>query len=57
MTYKIINRLCPENLFVKYLTRTYLSSYNMGGSPESQVPRQRMVQKNINFSSSKVWDG
>ena len=25
MTYKIVNRLCPENLFDKYLPRSYLS--------------------------------
>ena len=41
MTYKIVNRLCPENLFDKYLTTSCFSSYNTRNSQDLQIPRCR----------------
>ena len=32
MNYKVINRLCPENLFDKYLPRSCFSTYNTRNS-------------------------
>ena len=37
MTYKVINRLCPENLLDKYLPRSCFSTYNTINSQDLQI--------------------
>ena len=58
MTYKIVNRLCPENLFDKYLPRSYFSLYNTRNSKDLQIPRSRteIFKKSFNYASLKVWN-
>ena len=40
-TFKIMNRLCPENLFNKCLQRSSVSLYNTRNCRDLQVPRYR----------------
>ena len=58
MTYKIVNRLCPENLFDKYLPRSCFSSYNTRNSQDLQIPRCRteFFKKSFHYASLKVWN-
>ena len=58
MTYKIVNRLCPENLFDKYLPRSYFSLYNTRNSKDLQIPRSRteFFKKSFHYASLKVWN-
>ena len=58
MTYKIVNRLCPENLFDKYMPRSYFSSYNTRNSQDLQIPgpRTEIFKKSFHCSSLKVWN-
>ena len=58
MAYKIVNRLCPENLFDKYLPRSSVSSYNTRNSKDLQIPRCRteFFKKSFHYASLKVWN-
>ena len=58
MTYKIVNRLCPENLFDKYLPRSYFSSYNTRNSQDLDIPRSRrwFSKKSFHYASVKAWN-
>ena len=58
MTYKIVNRLSPENLFDKYLPRSYFSLYNTRNSKDLQIPRSRteFFKKSFHYASLKVWN-
>ena len=58
MTYKIVNRLCPESLFDKYLPRSYFSFYNTRNSKDLQIPRSRteFFKKSFHYASLKVWN-
>ena len=58
MTYKIINKSCPENLFDKYLPRSRFSSYNTRNSQDLQIPRCRteFFKKSFHYTSLKVWN-
>ena len=53
MTYKIINRLCSENLFDKFFC---FSSYNTRNSQDLQIPRCKteFFKKSFHYSSLKV---
>ena len=56
--HKIVNRLCPENLFVKYLPRSYFSLYSTRNSKDLQIPRSRteFFKKSSHYASLKVWN-
>ena len=41
MTYKIMNRLCPESLWDKYQQRLFHSIYNTRQCEDLQIPRYR----------------
>ena len=41
MTYKIMNKLCPENFFNKFLPRSSVSKYNTRHCRDLQIPRYR----------------
>ena len=41
MTYKIMNRLCPEKFFSKFLPRSTVSKYNTRHCRDLQIPRYR----------------
>ena len=58
MTYKIINRLCSENLFDKFLLRSCFSSYNTRNSKDLQIPRCKteFFKKSFHYTSLKVWN-
>ena len=40
MTYKIVNRQCPESLWDKYHHRTQLSSYKTRNCKDLQIPKK-----------------
>ena len=44
LTYKMMNRICPDNLLNKYKIRTQCSSYNKRHYRDLQIPRH-----NVNF--------
>ena len=56
MTYMIVNRLCPENLFD--MPRSCFSSYNTRNSQDLQIPRCRteLFKKSFHYASLKVWN-
>ena len=56
MTYKIIDRLCPENLEDKYLPGSCFSTYNVRNSQNLQIPRYGMefFKKSFHCASLKV---
>ena len=58
MTYKIVNRLCPENLFDKYLPRSYFSLYKTRNSKDLQIPRSstEFFKTSSHYASLKVWN-
>ena len=58
MTYKVINRLCPENLFDKYLPRSCFSTYNTRNFQDLQIARCRtdFFKKSFHYASLKAWN-
>ena len=58
MTYKIINGLCPENLFDKYLSRSCFSSYNTRNARDLQIPRcsTEFFKKSFHYTSIQNWN-
>ena len=58
MAYKIMNRLCPENLWNKFQRRSEYSSYNTRFCRDLQIPRYNLeyVKKGFSYSALKVWN-
>ena len=58
MAYKILNRLCPENLWNKLQRRSEYSSYNARFCRDLQIPRYNLeyVKKGFSYSALKVWN-
>ena len=56
MTYKVINKLCPENLLDKYLPRSCFSTYNTRNSQDLQIPgcRIEFFKKSFHYASLKA---
>ena len=58
MAYKIINRLCPENLWDKFQQRSQYSSYNTRFCRDLQIPKYNLeyTKKGFSYSALKVWN-
>ena len=58
MTYKIMNKLCPEKFFNKFLPRSSVSKYNTRHCRDLQIPRYRTEFAKIGFhySALKAWN-
>ena len=58
MAYKIMNRLCPENLWNKFQRRSHYSNYNTRFCRDLQIPRYNLeyAKKGFSYSALKVWN-
>ena len=58
MTYKIMNRLCPEKFVNKFLPRSSVSKYNARNCRDLQIPRYRTEYENkeFHYSALKAWN-
>ena len=56
MTYKIMNKLCPEEIFNKFLPRSSVSNYNTRHCRDLQIPRYRteFAKKRLHYSALKA---
>ena len=57
MTYKIMNKLCPENLLDKYFQRSSISSYKTRNHKDLEIPRYRLEypKKGFHYAALKAW--
>ena len=58
MTYKIMNRLCPESLRDKFQSRSFHSTYNMRHWKYLQIPRYRteFAKKGFHYAAVTLWN-
>ena len=58
MTYKIVNRLCPESLWDKYQQRSFHSTYNTRHCKDLQIPRYRteFAKKGFHYAALTSWN-
>ena len=58
MTYKIVNRLCPESLWNKYHPRSSYSTYNTRHCKDLQIPRYRteFAKKGFHYAALASWN-
>ena len=54
MTYKIMNRLCPENLWNKFQRRSHYSKYNTTFSENLQIPKYNLECSKKRFSHTAL---
>ena len=58
MTYKIMNRLCPESLWDKFQPRSFHSTYNTRHCRDLQIPRYRteFAKKGFHYAALTLWN-
>ena len=58
MTYKIMNRLCPESLWDKFQLRSFHSTYNTRDCKDLQIPRYRteFAKKGFHYAALTLWN-
>ena len=58
MTYKIIQKLCPNSFLEKYEPRSSSSSCNTRNSQNFQIPKHRTerYKKGFHYSAPKEWN-
>ena len=58
MTYKIMNKICPESLWDRYKTRNMYSSYRTRNCTDIQLPRYNLEysKKSFHYSRLKAWN-
>ena len=58
MTYKIMNRLCPENLWNKFQRRSHYSNYNTRFCENLQIPKYNLEysKKRFSYIALKAWN-
>ena len=58
MTYKIVNKLCPNSFLEKYKPRSSFSSYSTRNSQNLQIPNHRTerYKKRFHYSALKEWN-
>ena len=58
MTYKMMNKICPENLWDRYKTRNMYSSYRTRNCTDIQLPRYNLEYSKISshYSGLKAWN-
>ena len=58
MTYKIVNRLCPESLWDKYDPRSSHSNYDTGHCEDLQILKYRteFAKKGFHYAALASWN-
>ena len=58
MTYNIMNRSCPENLWNKFQRRSYYSNYNTWFCGNLQIPKYKLehYKKRFSYTALKAWN-
>ena len=58
MTYKIMNRLCPESLRNKFQWRSHYSNYNTRFCENLQIPKYNLEysDKRFSYTALKAWN-
>ena len=58
MTYKIMNRMCPESLWDKFPQISLHSNYNTRNCKDIQIPRYNFeyVKKGFHYSALTAWN-
>ena len=58
MTYKMMNKICPESLWDTYKTRNMYSSYRTRNCTDIQLPRYNLEysKKSFHYSGLKAWN-
>ena len=58
MVYKIINKLCPENLWSKFNLKSHYSRYNTRSCRNIQIPKYNLeyAKKGLSYSALKTWN-
>ena len=58
ITYKILNRLCPENLWNKFQRRFHYSNYNTRFCENLQIPKYNLEysKKRFSYTALKAWN-
>ena len=58
MTYKMMNKICPESLWDRYKTRNVYSSYRTRNCTDIQLPRYNLEysKKSFHYSGLKAWN-
>ena len=58
MTYKIMNRLCPENLWNEFQRRSHYSNYNTRFCENLQIPKHNLEysKKRFSYTALKAWN-
>ena len=58
MVYKILNKLCPENLWNKFNLRSHHSRYNTRFCRNIQIPKYNLeyAKKGFSYSALKTWN-
>ena len=58
MTYKMMNKICPESLWDRYKTRNMYSSYRTRNCTDIQLPRYNLEysKKSFHYSGLKAWN-
>ena len=58
MTYKIMNRLCPENLWNKFKKRSHFSNYNTRFCENLQIPKYNLEhsKRRFSYTALKAWN-
>ena len=58
IVYKIINKLCPENLWSKFNLRSLYSRYNTRFCRNIQIPKYNLeyAKKGFSYSALKNWN-
>ena len=58
MTYKMMNKICPESLWDTYRTRNMYSSYRTRNCTNIQLPRYNLEysKKRFHYSGLKAWN-
>ena len=58
MTYKIMNRLCPENLWSKFQRRSHCSNYNTRFCENLQSSKYNLEcsKKRSSYTALKAWN-
>ena len=58
MTYKIMNRLCPENLWNKFQRRSHYSNYDTRFCENLQIPKYKLEhsKKRFFYTALKGWN-
>ena len=58
MTYKMMNKICPESLWDVYKTRNTYSSYRTRNCTDIQLPRYNLEysKKSFHYSDLKAWN-